>query len=163
MFSFRRRPAPSLLGVILFLLMVPTALVANVAFELVPASAPLGARAIISGTGLDAANIAVSFTAAGGAVPATIVSRSANLLEIVVPPSAGSGPVTVTSGGTTLASLGFTLLPDPPFVTVTTLAASVQAHNLFQSPSGVAVATTGGFSRLTDNCSRRSVRVIRAW
>jgi RHS repeat-associated protein len=143
MFSFRRRPASSLLGVILFLLLVPMALLANVAFDLVPSSAPQGARAIISGVGLDAANIAVSFTAAGGAVPATIVSQSANLLEIVVPPSVGSGPVMVTSGGAALATLGFTLLPDPPFVTVTTLAASVQAHNLFQSPSGVAVATTG--------------------
>ena len=120
------------------------ALLAASAAALLPASAPHGARAIIVGSGLDAGSTVVSFAAAGGGTaPAAIISQSADVLEIVVPSAAASGPVTVTSGGATLAILGFTLLPDPALVTVTTLGASVQAHDLFKDASGVAVASSG--------------------
>ena len=119
-------------------------LLAASAAALLPASAPHGARAIIVGSGLDAGSTVVSFAAAGGGTaPAAIISQSADVLEIVVPSAAASGPVTVTSGGATLAILGFTLLPDPALVTVTTLGESVQAHDLFKDASGVAVASSG--------------------
>jgi len=121
-----------------------SALAAATATDLLPASAPRGARAIVVGSGLDTGSIAVVFAATGGGtVPAAIVSQSANVLEIVVPPTAASGPVMVTAGSKTLATFGFTLLADAPFVTVTTLGASAQAHDLFKDASGVAVASSG--------------------
>jgi hypothetical protein len=101
-------------------------------FELIPASAPHGARLTITGTGLDDPRIAVSFAAAGGTTPATIISRTATLIEITVPPMATSGPVRLAMNGATISSLPFTLAPDVAFVRVTTQAASDKAHDLLK-------------------------------
>jgi RHS repeat-associated protein len=136
-----------LVGVCLFVSILSvsfSARAAATATDLLPASALRGARAIVVGSGLDTGSIAVIFAATGGGtVPAAIVSQSANVLEMVVPPTAASGPVTVTTGSTTLGTFGFTLLADAPFVNVTTLGASAQAHDLFKDASGVAVASSG--------------------
>ncbi|HXH39274.1 MAG TPA: IPT/TIG domain-containing protein [Thermoanaerobaculia bacterium] len=111
----------------------------------VPASAPHGARAVVAGTGLDQGVLAITFPVSGGGIAAApIVSRSASLVEIAVPPQAVSGALQVTANGTPIGTFSFTLLPDPPFAKVTTLAASDQAHDIFKGPSGVAVIPSTG-------------------
>src|ERR1700704_1258823 len=86
--------------------------------QLVPASAPHGARVAIIGSGLDAPDLAVAFTGGAG----TIVSRSATVAEVIVPTGAISGPVRVTAGGATIGTPSFTLAADPAWTKVVTLA-----------------------------------------
>jgi RHS repeat-associated protein len=115
--------------------------------ELLPASAPHGARAIVVGSALDAGSIAVTFAAAGGGTAtAAIISRSPSAIEVVVPANAVSGDVRVSDVGT----LPFTLLSEAPFANVTTLAASDQGHDLFKNPSGVAVIPSTGAVVIAD-------------
>jgi sugar lactone lactonase YvrE len=140
--SFRR--VRSILVAILFSSLFASASLFGAGFELLPASAPPGARAIVTGTGLDDPSITVSFAAtAGGTLPATIVSRTPTAIEMSVPPAATSGAVTVTSASGALATLPFTLLADPPFITVVTKAASDKAHDVLKQPAGVAAVASG--------------------
>ncbi len=112
--------------------------------EIIPASAPHGARAIVIGSGLDAGSIAVSFAAAeGGTASAAVISQSSSAIEVVVPLNAVSGDVQVSSGAVGVGTLSFALLPDPHYVKVTTLAASDKAHDVLKQPSGVAVSSLG--------------------
>src|SRR6185295_16087261 len=71
------------------------------------------------------------------------VSRSPQFVEVAVPTTAVTGVVRVTADGAEIGSFSFTVLPDPSFISVATLGASVQAHDLFKDASGVAVASTG--------------------
>src|SRR5438552_17895128 len=107
--------------------------ISSFATEIVPSTAPHGARAVIVGSGLDAPDITVTF----GALPATILFRSPTLLEIVVPPAATSGTMEMARGATSIASFPFVVAADPGYVRVATLATS------FKNPSGVGVAPTG--------------------
>src|SRR3954452_16002062 len=116
-----------------------TRLSATTVSEIVPASAPHGARAIVVGSGLDAGSISVTFAAAGGSTtPAVIISQSPTTIEVVVPLNAVGGDVRVSSGAVGIGALSFTLLSDPSFVKVTTLAASAKGHDVLKQPSGVA-------------------------
>src|SRR5216684_4524518 len=136
----RRLAALFILGLVI--LSMP--LIAATATELLPASAPHGAGAIVVGSGLNAGTLTVTFTMSGGGiVQARILSTSPQFVELSVPSAAVSGPVRVELDGAEIASFSFTLLPDVSFVTVTTLAASAQAHDLFKDASGVAVTSTG--------------------
>jgi len=139
--SFRRVRLP--IVAFLLLLFFASASLLGAGFEILPASAPHGARAIITGTGLDDPSITVSFAGGGGTLPATIVSTAPTSIEMIVPPAATSGPVTVRSGSGTLATVAFTVLPDPPFITVVTKAASDKAHNVLKQPAGVAIVASG--------------------
>jgi hypothetical protein len=58
--------------------------------------------------------------------------------------SVSEGRVQVTGGGIAIASLPFTVTPAPNYVRVATLAASDKAHDLFKSPSAVAVIRSAG-------------------
>jgi RHS repeat-associated protein len=125
-----------------------------------PASAPHGARAVIAGTGLDQGALAITFPISGGGTAAApIVSLSASLVEITVPPLAVSGAIQVTANGTRIGTFSFTLLPDPPFAQVTTLAASDKAHDVFKDPSGVAVIPSTGAVLITDR-SHHQIKVV---
>ncbi len=127
------------------LALISSPLLAATATAVVPASAPHGARVVIAGSGLDQGVLAVTFTASGGGTAAaTIVSRSASFAEVTVPSPAVSGALQVSAGGTAIGSLPFTLLPDPPFAKVSTLAASSKGHDLFKDPSGVAMIPSTG-------------------
>src|SRR5438105_5091315 len=90
--------------------------VSSFATEIVPSTAPHGARAVIVGTGLDGSDITVRF----GATPATILFRSPALLEVVVPPAAISANVEIVRGATSIASLPFVVAADPAYVRVST-------------------------------------------
>jgi RHS repeat-associated protein len=129
------------------------------ATTLVPAVAPHGARAVIVGTGLDAGTMTVTFASSAGSVPATIVSRSAALVEIIVASMATSGAVQVDVNGATIASLPFTLVPDAPFVKVATLTASDQAHDLLKSPAAAAVINANGTVVIADTAHHRILAV----
>lgn len=108
------------------------------ATALIPALAPHGAHVAIAGTGLDAAGIGVVFfDPTGAAVPATIVSRSVDAIEAVVPVQATSGLVRVTGGAGTIGTFDFTVSSDPALVKITTLAADLK------QPSGTFVSTAG--------------------
>jgi YD repeat-containing protein len=139
--SFRR--LRSILIVALLSSLLASASVFGADFALIPASAPHGARVIITGTGLDDPSIAALFAAAGGTLPATIVSRMPTAIEVVVPPTATTGLLTVMSGSGTLATLSFTVVADPPFINVATRAAPDKAHDLLKQLSGVAVVPSG--------------------
>jgi RHS repeat-associated protein len=108
-----------------------------------PASAPHGARAIVVGSGLDAGSAGILFAAGSGTVPASIVSRTATLLEVIVPSTATSGEVRITIDGAPLATFPFTLLPDPAWLKVKTLVASDKGHDVLKQPSGVAASPSG--------------------
>jgi len=130
-----------------FCLALPALCVATLsaatATEIIPSSAPHGARALIAGTGLDSGNAVVTFAATGGTVAASIVSRTPSSLEIIVPGTAISGNVQITIDGAAVAAFPFTLSPDPTWLKVTTLAASDKAHDVLKQPSGVAASLTG--------------------
>ena len=108
------------------------------ATTLIPAVAPHGARIVIAGTGLDATGVGVLFSdSTSAAIPATVVSRSADAIEAVVPMQAASGLVRVTGGAGTIGTLDFTVSSDPALVKITTLAADLK------QPSGTFVSTAG--------------------
>src|ERR1051326_6890880 len=135
---------------------------AATAVTLTPGTAPHAARAVIAGSGLDAATLNVTFAAPSGRAPATIFSRTATLVEASVPPTAISGAVNVDVSGATVASLPFTLAPDPPFVKVVTLAISDPAHDVLKSPSAVAILSASGIAVLADTAHHRVVTISPA-
>src|ERR1051326_925865 len=135
---------------------------AATAVTLTPGTAPHAARAVIAGSGLDAATLNVTFAAPSGRAPATIFSRTATLVEASVPPTAISGAVNVDVSGATVASLPFTLAPDPPFVKVVTLAISDPAHDVLKSPSAVAILSASGIAVLADTAHPRVVTISPA-
>ncbi len=135
-------------------------LLAASATGIVPASAPHGARVIVTGTGLDAASTVVRFAAAGGGTAtAAVISQSPSAIEVVVPLNAVSGDVHVSSEAFDIGTFSFTLLPDPPFAKVTTLAASDKAHDVFKDPSGVAVIASTGAVVVADR-SHHQIKVV---
>ncbi|HKR65050.1 MAG TPA: IPT/TIG domain-containing protein, partial [Thermoanaerobaculia bacterium] len=114
--------------------------------ELVPATAPAGARVVISGRGLADANLAVAF----GSLSATIVQRNERYLEVIVPAAATSGNVRVTQGATLIRELPFTLATDPKYV-VSTLAGGKDTKNqVFKHPNGAAVVLPDGNIAVAD-------------
>ncbi|HEV2722687.1 MAG TPA: hypothetical protein VG323_21870 [Thermoanaerobaculia bacterium] len=146
----------------LFGFIVAVNALASTTTTLVPATAPHGARAVLVGTGLDAGTLDVTFAAWAGRVPAAIASRTATLVEIIVPVTAVSGPVQVAANGATIASLPFTLAPDTAFVKVATLAASDNAHDVLKGPAAVAVMTATGIAVVADTMHHRIVTVSPA-
>lgn len=115
--------------------------------ELVPSTAPAGARVLVTGRGLADPAIAVSFAPGANAA---VVTRSERFVEVVVPPNAVSGNVRVTLGTTLLKELPFTLAGDPKYV-VTTLAGGPRSQNEpLKHPWGAAVVLPGGSIAVAD-------------
>jgi YD repeat-containing protein len=111
--------------------------------SIIPSAAPRGARVLITGSGLDAPDLAAAFTdASGNPVAARILATAPAYAEVAVPAAAVSGPVRVTAGGST-TPLPFTVAPDPTFATVTTLALSTKANDNFKALGGVALMPNG--------------------
>jgi RHS repeat-associated protein len=139
---------------------ISSPLLAGTATSAVPPSAPHGARVVIAGSGLDQGTLAVIFTASGGGTAAAVVvSRTASLVEVTVPSAASSGAMQVTAGGAAIGTFPFTLLPDPPFAKVSTIAASDKGHDLFKDPSGVAVIPSTGAVVIADR-SHHQIAVV---
>jgi RHS repeat-associated protein len=114
--------------------------------ELVPASAPAGARVIVSGRGLADPAIIVAF----GSLSATAVQRNDRFIEVVVPSAAASGNVRVSLGATLIKELPFTVAADPSYI-VSTLAGGKDAKNeVFKHPNGAAVVLPDGNVAVAD-------------
>src|SRR5437867_1403147 len=118
----------------LFFLVSSEASATLTATAVIPASAPRGAHAVIVGTGLDASDVPLTV----GAVPGTVVLRTATLLEFIVPQTAASGPVRI---GT--VALPFTLAADSTYLSAATILASDRAHDTLKEPIGAAVLSSG--------------------
>ncbi len=133
-----------------------------VAREILPSSAPRGARILVVGEGLDVPSLAIAFpSSSGGSVAAAIIVRSSKFVEAVVPPFAANGVVTVSAHTTSIGAFPFTVLNDPPFVKSATIAASAQAHDLFNQPSGAATVTATGATWVSDRLHHQ-IRKISA-
>jgi len=127
-------------------------LFATTATELVPRTAPRGARAIVVGSGLDSATLDVTFaTSAGGRTTADVLARTATLLEVAVPSNAASGEVRVTLSGTTIAAFPFTVSASPAPVKSATLAAASIAGDVLREPTGPFVALPSGIVYVADS------------
>lgn len=114
-----------------------------VAKAFIPAAAPAGARAVVTGSGLDTPDISVTFTTRNGTAPAVKVARSATILDLAIPPSAISGTVTVASSGVTLATFPFTRTAEPSYPNVTTLIAATRAGDELKNLSAITVSASG--------------------
>jgi RHS repeat-associated protein len=133
-------------------------LFAGTAGEIAPQAGPPGARFVIAGSSLDTGSLTISFMSAS--MPAQIVSRSATLVEGVVPSNAATGSVQVVQDGTTIGSFGFTVTPAPAFSRVVTLVASNNAHDVLKSPADVAVIASTGTVVVADRLHHRIVTVV---
>ena len=128
----------------LFVMIFVTGAFAATATDLIPRTAPQGARVVVVGTGLDSPMVTVQFPSLGGTpLAATVVSRTATLLEVSVPAGAVSGAVIVSTSGASIGAFAFTVAPDVDVQRVATLAVSTQAHDLLKLPSGTAITSTG--------------------
>ncbi len=130
--------------VVLLVLFAIQPLVAATVGSLIPATAPHGARVVVTGSGLSRTDVAIAFSdSSGAALTATVVTRADRFLEAIVPPQAATGAVHVTNASGALGTLAFTLAADPAYMSVATLAASDAAHNVLKQPAGVAIAPSG--------------------
>ncbi|HJQ36232.1 MAG TPA: Ig-like domain-containing protein [Thermoanaerobaculia bacterium] len=127
------------------MLLAATQLFAAAATDLVPRTAPRGARVIVVGSGFDAVAPEVTFAAASGRVAAPLITRSANLLEVAVPQAATSGEVRVTAGGAALATFSFTATPPPPFAKSATI-----VRDILKQPAAAAVMLPSGTIYVAD-------------
>jgi sugar lactone lactonase YvrE len=156
----------------IIVLLVPAIAEAATVSAIIPATAARGARVVVTGTGLEAPELAVAFTdSSGAALPATIVLRTATLLEVSVPLAAVTGPVRVTHGATTVATVSFALAPDPAFARVITLAGSPADQNgnsngqqddsksVFREPFAAAVTLPDGNVYVSDS-KRHQIRLV---
>jgi len=142
--TFRRLIAVCLIA------LLSTSGFAATATDLIPTTAPRGARVIVRGTDLDRGDLGVTFPDGATGSAATVHERASKYAEVSVPASAVSGNVRVTQGATQLASLPFTLAPDVVFASVATLAASDQAHDLLKAPGGIAIDPATGTIYVAD-------------
>ncbi len=127
--------------------------------QLVPSSAPPGARVLITGQGLADPTLAVSFTSSASAF---IVSRNNSYLEVVVPAKAVTGNVRITSGATLVRELPFTVSNAPSY-TVSTLAGGKSSGNEpLKHPWGAAVVMPEGTIAVADEQHHRVVMITPA-
>ncbi|HYI12031.1 MAG TPA: Ig-like domain-containing protein [Thermoanaerobaculia bacterium] len=137
------------MALIALTLLLPVHLLAQAAptvRELIPPSAPAGARVMVSGRGLADPAITVAF----GTLTAAAVQRNDRFIEVVVPSAAATGKVRVTLGTTLLKELSFTVTTDPKYI-VSTLAGGKQTQNqVFKHPNGAAVVLPDGRVAVAD-------------
>ncbi|MDQ3280699.1 MAG: Ig-like domain-containing protein, partial [Acidobacteriota bacterium] len=125
--------------------------------ELVPSTAPIGARVMVTGRGLADPNVSVAF--AGTSAPAVVVQRNDRYVEVVVPANANSGNVRVGVGSTLVREVAFTVASTPNYV-VTTLAGGPRAQNEpLKHPWGAAVVLPRGDVAVADE-QHNQIKVI---
>ncbi|MDP9191461.1 MAG: Ig-like domain-containing protein [Acidobacteriota bacterium] len=123
-----------------------TVLSAQTVRELVPSSAPAGARVLVTGRGLADPNIAVAF----GSLSANVLERNDRFIEVSVPSSAVTGNVRVSLGASLIGELSFTVATQPRYI-VSTLAGGKQTQNaVFKHPNGAAVVLPDGNVAVAD-------------
>lgn len=119
-------------------------LLAATVTDVAPRRAPVGARVVVAGTGLDGPSTQVTFAAVSGRAVAPVVSRNGALLEVRVPSNAASGEVRVPSSSSTIATYAFSVAPAVPFVRSATLAMSTKGADPLNDLSGPVVALPNG-------------------
>ena len=145
----------------LFLILVASvATAAQSVTDLLPRTGPRGARVIVVGHGLDAANVSVTFASGSGPLTAVVVDRRDALLEVRVPSAASTGDARVLAGSTVVGTFTFTVATDPVFVAVSTLAASSSAHALFKEPRDTSVDRGTGDVYVADR-GHHQIRRVR--
>jgi RHS repeat-associated protein len=116
--------------------------------ELVPSTAPAGARVFVTGRGLADPAITVAFTGATG--NAAVVQRNDRFVEVLVPAAATSGNVRVSLGSTLVREVPFTVASDVNYV-VSTLAGGKDSKNkVLKHPNGAAVVLPDGTVAVAD-------------
>ncbi|HEX6642366.1 MAG TPA: Ig-like domain-containing protein, partial [Thermoanaerobaculia bacterium] len=147
----RRRPAGWPGGALAAVLCAFT-LQAQSVREIIPTTAPIGARVLVTGSGLNDPNLSIAF----GSTSATIVQRSDRFLEAIVP---ASGNVRIALGGTILKELPFTVASEPRYI-VSTLAGGKQTNNaVFKHPNGAAVVLPDGTIAVADE-QHHQIRLV---
>ncbi len=144
---------PALRAIALALLLPVIAFAQTTVRELVPSSAPVGARVLITGQGLADPALTVSFAPSANAL---VVARNNSFLEVVVPANAVTGNVRITSGATVVRQLPFTVA-DAPRYTVSTL-----AKNQLKHPWGAAAVLPQGTIAVADELNHRIVTITPA-
>jgi RHS repeat-associated protein len=147
--STMKKTSVALMALTALTLLLPSHLLAQSAptvRELIPASAPAGARVLVSGRGLADPAIIVAF----GSLSASVLQRSDRFIEVSVPSAATSGNVRVSIGTALIRELPFTVSSDPRYI-VSTLAGGKATHNdVFKHPNGVAVILPDGRVAVAD-------------
>lgn len=134
--------------------LVATALPAATTDSLIPGRAPRGARAIIIGTGLDTADVAVTVAAAAGRTNTEVVLRSPDVLEFVIPATAVSGDVEVRRGAQLIGTFVLTIVQEPAITSVTTIATG------FRAPAGITGDAAGNL--YVADTSQHEIKFIAA-
>jgi hypothetical protein len=124
--------------------------------ELIPATAPAGARMLVTGGGLSDESLTVSFTASAGYSDATIIRREARFLEVVVPPLATTGMVRVMRDGDLIGERSFTLAAPPAYTRLTTIAGGPHTgDSVFKEPYASAIDPSTGIIYVADSFNHR--------
>ncbi|MGZ8779636.1 MAG: IPT/TIG domain-containing protein, partial [Thermoanaerobaculia bacterium] len=157
-FRMSIQPVKKTMVAIALALLLPAMLLAQDApslRELVPATAPAGARVLVSGRGLADPSLAVTF--AGTAAAAIVVQRTDRAIEVVVPANAVTGNVRVTSGSTLVGELPFTVATEPRYIVSTLAGGPRSQNNPLKHPWGAAVILPTGNVAVADEQHHRII------
>lgn len=117
--------------------------------RIIPTEAPQSARVMIVGSEMDNPSLSVWFPlrldadgTAEVSLSVPVVSRLPQLMEVIVPRGAISGPVIVRLQTSTIRTFNFTVSSDPSIVTVTTIAGGPGTSS-FTGPTGILMDATG--------------------
>jgi RHS repeat-associated protein len=125
---------------------------------IVPSAAPRGARVVVTGRDLPP-DLTISFSDASGAgVSARVVETASDFVEVIVPRTAVTGPVTATQAGTMLGSASFTLASQPGYTAVRTLAGSKSTDD-FKFLYGVTMMLPSGNTIVAD-AAHHQIRMV---
>lgn len=137
--------------VLLLSLSGPAKAFAVTATEIIPASAPVGADAIVVGSALDTQGLTVTFpSSTGGVISASISSRTPSRLDLTVPTGAVSGTVKVLNSTITVATFQFTVATAPSFSSVGAISASQPDFGNLKTPYGISISPTTSITYLAD-------------
>ncbi|HJQ41121.1 MAG TPA: Ig-like domain-containing protein [Thermoanaerobaculia bacterium] len=115
--------------------------------ELIPASAPAGARVFVSGRGLGDSAIGVTFA---NSAAATVVSRNDRTIEVIVPSNAVTGTVRIASGTNVIAEKPFTVTNVPAYKVSTVAGGPRSQNDPLKHPQGAAVVLPDGRIAVAD-------------
>ncbi|HEX8408777.1 MAG TPA: Ig-like domain-containing protein, partial [Thermoanaerobaculia bacterium] len=127
--------------------------------DLVPSSAPAGARVMVTGRGLADPALAVAFATGASAA---VVQRHDRYIEVVVPANAASGNVRITNGATLVAELPFTVTTTPKYIVSTHSGGKSSKNTPLKHPWGAAVVLPEGTVAVADEQHHRILLVTAA-
>ncbi|MFN2442537.1 MAG: hypothetical protein ABR517_07625, partial [Thermoanaerobaculia bacterium] len=138
-----------------FFLLVSLSALGQSTWSLVPESAPRGATVILSGPATTTVTEVSFASQIGSSIAADLNTYEEGLIELFVPRAAASGMVEVRSGNSVVAVLPFSVLSDPPWINIATIA----PPGTVGTPAAVAVEPATGTAIVADSFNHRIVRV----